>query len=114
MFRTAHSLAALTASALAAFAGAAGAADRPSSTGDAPSMTVRYADLDLQSPEGVSTLYRRLAAAANQVCPTRYTRDLHAQQLSQQCQHAAIERAVRTIDSPMLARVASDHGISND
>ncbi len=114
MFRTAHSLTALTASALAAFAAAAGATDRPATVGDAPSMTVRYADLNLQSPEGVATLYRRLAAAADQVCPTRYTRDLHAQALSQQCQHAAIERAVRTIDSPMLAHVASDHGISND
>ena len=115
MFRTPHSLTALlTASALVAFAGAAGAADRPSTMGDHPSMTVRYADLNLQSPEGVSALYHRLAAAARQVCPTTYTPDLHAQELSQRCQRTAIEQAVRTIGSPMLARVASDHGISND
>jgi UrcA family protein len=114
MFRTAHNLTALTASALAAFASAAGAADRLSPMGDPPAMTVRYADLNLESPEGVSALYHRLTAAARLVCPSAYSPDLHTQQLSQQCQRTAVDRAVRTIGSPMLARVASDHGISND
>lgn len=111
MSRTTHSLTTLAALALASFAAAAGAAP----TGGAPpSMTVRYADLNLRTPEGVASLYRRLTAAASQVCPLAYTPDLHTQELSKQCQHAAIERAVRAIGNPMLARVATDHGISND
>ncbi|HEX4375966.1 MAG TPA: UrcA family protein [Steroidobacteraceae bacterium] len=111
MSRNAHSLTTLAALTLASFAAAAGAA--PSADAP-PSTTVRYADLNLQSPEGVATLYRRLTAAASQVCPLAYTPDLHTQELSKQCQRAAIERAVTAIGNPMLARVATDHGISND
>jgi UrcA family protein len=32
------------------------------------SMTVRYADLDLHNPDGLSTLYRRIVTAATVVC----------------------------------------------
>ena len=33
-----------------------------------PHVTVRFGDLDLSSAEGVSTLYRRIQAAARSVC----------------------------------------------
>jgi UrcA family protein len=35
---------------------------------EAPSVTVRYHDLDLNSPEGVTNLYERIHAAALVVC----------------------------------------------
>jgi UrcA family protein len=35
---------------------------------DAPSVTVRYHDLNLNSPEGVASLYGRIHAAALDVC----------------------------------------------
>ena len=36
--------------------------------GEAPSVTVRYHDLNLDSREGVATLYGRIHAAAEEVC----------------------------------------------
>jgi UrcA family protein len=35
---------------------------------DAPSKTVRYYDLNLNNPEGVASLYRRIHTAAVDVC----------------------------------------------
>jgi len=35
---------------------------------EAPSVTVRYHDLNLNNPEGVASLYRRIQAAAADVC----------------------------------------------
>jgi len=47
------------------FAESAMAAER---VDEAPSVTVRYHDLNLNSPEGVASLYRRIHAAAVNVC----------------------------------------------
>jgi UrcA family protein len=35
---------------------------------EAPSVTVRYHDLNLNSPEGAAALYRRIQTAADDVC----------------------------------------------
>jgi UrcA family protein len=79
-----------------------------------PSRAVRYGDLDLSTTEGSARLYRRLTHAAQQVCPQVQPKDLGDYIRSRDCQVEAIRRAVRDIDSPMLARVANAHGVSND
>ena len=39
------------------------------------SVTVRYHDLNLNSPEGVASLYGRIRRAADQVCHTMQSRE---------------------------------------
>ena len=115
MSRTAHFLTALAASALASVTAAtAGAASLSAPVGDPPSVTVRYADLDLQTAQGVATLYHRLTMAASQVCPQGDAMNLHLLRLSHDCRQAAIQRAIGVIGSPMLARTAIDHGVRNN
>src|SRR5579862_5402357 len=43
---------------------------------EAPSVTVRYDDLNLATDAGANTLYRRISSAAWSVCRADYTRDL--------------------------------------
>ena len=76
---------------------------------DVPSVVVRYADLDLATDHGVRVLYARIAQAASAVCPDVPESDLHALALSRACQQQAIARAVRAVNSPLLAEVDADH-----
>jgi UrcA family protein len=117
MYRIAHSLTLLATVAMAASAtaGAASPFSRVATPANqAPTMTVRFADLNLTTDQGVAALYHRLSYAARQVCPRADLADLNGQQISHDCQAVAIQQAVRSIGSPMLARVAVDHGVSND
>jgi len=111
MSRTAHCLAALAASVIA---GTAGSANLPTAADAPPSMTVRYADLDLHTAQGVATLYHRLTLAARAVCPEPDAHHLENLGVTRKCRQAAVARAVDTIGNPMLARIAVDHGVSND
>jgi UrcA family protein len=70
---------------------------------DSPSVSVRYDDLNLATPVGVDTLYRRISSAARDVCPDIYSRDLHIVLAAQRCQAAAIARAVSQVNNPGLA-----------
>jgi UrcA family protein len=82
-------------------ASVAGFADTPDVY--VPSVKVRYDDLNLATPSGTNTLYRRISAAARDVCPDLYSRDLHVVLAAQHCQAAAIARAVSEVNSPSLA-----------
>jgi UrcA family protein len=95
-------LTALAGSVLATSAHAAGA-ETPAN--EAPSVAVRYDDLDLASEQGALALYRRLEAAARRVCPLEDTRDLGGFMRSRACQSEALARAVRTVNNPQLAAV---------
>lgn len=72
---------------------------------DVPSVTVRYADLDLGSAAGVNTLYHRISNAAKAVCPNPDIRDLNALTAAEHCQDQAIARAVQQVNNPKLAVV---------
>ena len=87
----------LAAGLIAAGTASAGAA------ADVPSATVRYADLNLSTDAGAHTLYRRIAAAAREVCPDGDSRDLSRAAHARACQQEAIERAVRSVGSEHLA-----------
>jgi UrcA family protein len=97
---------------LLAVSAIAGASDPWSE--EPPSVTVRYGDLDLSAPQGRSMLYRRLSHAARQVCPSADARELKATALSNACRTHAVRQAMRTIGGPLMARLASEHGISLD
>jgi len=73
---------------------------------DAPSVKVRYDDLNLATSAGVNVLYRRISAAARQVCPDIYSRDPHVALAAQHCQAAAVAKAVTEVNSPSLAMPA--------
>jgi UrcA family protein len=62
--RPRRSILAVAALLIAAVAPSAFAAD----SSDAPSRTVRFGDLNLNTEEGVRTLYRRIQGAAGRVC----------------------------------------------
>ena len=101
---TAASPAKIALLALAGLAGviAAGAASANSDR-DVPSIVVKYSDQSLATDAGVTDLYRRITAAARQVCPTASIRDLVGIQQSEQCRNQAVARAIHKIDNSRLA-----------
>jgi UrcA family protein len=70
---------------------------------DVRSVSVRYDDLNLSTTAGVDTLYRRISAAARDVCPDIYSRDIDTVAAAQRCQTAAISKAVSQVKNPSLA-----------
>ncbi|MGA2191309.1 MAG: UrcA family protein [Steroidobacteraceae bacterium] len=71
----------------------------------APSLVVKYDAQSLATENGARTLYRRLAAAARQVCPEESGRDLSRLAAARQCQEESIARAVRQIHNPRLVKI---------
>jgi UrcA family protein len=69
----------------------------------APSVTVRFHDLNLNSPEGVASLYARIRGAAEQVCRTLESRDLMRKSQSQDCFNHAVADAVKAVHSAPLS-----------
>ena len=67
-------------------------------------VAVRYGDLNLTHEEGARTLLMRLDHAATQVCGGRPSIvDLRAWGAYEACRKAAMDRAVLTVQSPLLA-----------
>lgn len=67
-------------------------------------VTVRFAELDLQKPAGISELYRRIKAAASQACygaGSSFGRVDYAE--FQRCREAAVANAIRDLDNGPLA-----------
>jgi UrcA family protein len=93
-------LATLAAACLAVASTAVQAAEK--SRDSEPVKAVQFGDLNLASPQGVERLYRRIAAAAQQVCDTRQGRSLTAQALDSICTKQSIARAVVAVGQPAL------------
>jgi len=62
--------------------------------GEARSVTVRTADLDLSGPAGRAALTRRISYAAHVVCGRPDERDLVASRLAKTCHADALEGAM--------------------
>jgi len=75
----------------------------------APSVTVRYDDLNLATPVGVEILYRRISSAARAVCPDVHSRELVVVSAGERCQANAVAEAVRQVNNPQLAVVHASH-----
>src|SRR5260370_30889255 len=70
---------------------------------EAPSVTVRYDDLDLATAAGANTLYHRISGAARAVCRHEYTHDLRVIAGIESCRANAIAKAVHEVNNPQLA-----------
>lgn len=69
----------------------------------APSVTVRYHDLNLNSPEGIASLYRRIRGAAGEVCHSLESRDLSRKAVWDQCYNHAVANAVKAVHNETLS-----------
>jgi UrcA family protein len=73
------------------------------SDGDAPSVAVRYGDLNLTSQEGIASLYRRIGNAAAVVCSALDGRDPMRETLWHDCYNHAVANAVHTVHNETLS-----------
>jgi UrcA family protein len=72
---------------------------------DARTTVVKYADLDLSTPQGATSLYNRIRFASETVCPPSDHGDLAAIARSQKCLKQAIAGAVAKVNQPTLSAV---------
>src|SRR5215472_14978755 len=84
--------------------GAAGGVQ--AATADTPTRTVRYSDLNLSTRQGALALYGRIVAAAHQVCEAGNMLNPDSMAAARVCRDEAIAKAIRDVDSPMLASVS--------
>jgi UrcA family protein len=78
---------------------------------DLPSRRVSYADLDISKPAGAKVLYRRIEAAAEQVCGNEGRRNLSAMTRDRACIDEAVATAVARVNSVALRDLHSTHTI---
>ena len=71
-------------------------------TDDAYSITVQFADLDLNREAGIAELYLRINGAARRVCAQQANDQLVAEQNYAGCVKRAVSTAVARIDRPLL------------
>ena len=69
----------------------------------APSVTVRYHDLNLNTPAGAASLYARIRRAANEVCHPLESRDLERKQYWDECFNHAVADAVKQVHNRTLS-----------
>src|SRR5271170_4093158 len=72
---------------------------------DAPSVIVKYGDLNVSSPQGAAALYGRIRVAAEAVCPHLDHGDLLSKTHMNVCVNKAIAGAVTKVDQPALFAV---------
>jgi UrcA family protein len=75
-----------------------------SATPEVRSVTVSYRDLDLSTPHGAKVLYRRIQAAAREVCGYRGA-GLLEQSVWEGCYRNAIANAVGKVNNPLVTAV---------
>jgi UrcA family protein len=67
-----------------------------------PSEVVKFPELNLNSPAGVATLYKRIHSAALRVCSAGSTDALSRQHAYKECAQDAETRAVSKVNAPAL------------
>ena len=81
----------------------AGTAGASTARIDAPSMVVQYSAAALATDSGTRALYRRLALAAEQVCPLQTTNMHFLSEVVLKCRQEALTAAVGKIHNQRLA-----------
>jgi UrcA family protein len=69
---------------------------------DALSVTLQYRNTDLDSPQGVATLYRRIRGAATSVCRPFESSLLEGKVVWKECYSHAVANAVTSIHNETL------------
>lgn len=81
----------------------------PAGAADARSITVKFGDLNVSSPEGAAALYARIRSAAKTVCsPAESSADPFRTEFSA-CVHKAIADAVTKVNRMELYTVYNQH-----
>lgn len=88
-----------------AVATAAAAAPGLEHAGEAKSVSVRTADLNLQSTAGVEALYGRLRSAAREVCEGLESRSASTQVAHRECLRTAMDGAVLSAKNDALTKL---------
>jgi UrcA family protein len=70
-----------------------------------PTKTVQFGDLDISKPEGAKVLYRRIQAAAHQVCPASAPYGLREWGMQHDCINKAIDGAIKNVNSVALTQL---------
>ena len=80
---------------------------------DAPQVHVTYADLNVGTTAGAMRLYRRIRAAADQVCGVPGTWELARVGQIKACAARAVADAVAAVNAPALTAVyKADRGVA--
>ena len=69
---------------------------------DVPSLTVQFADLDLDHKAGIVMLFQRIKGAAQRVCVDKAGATLVAKKTYAGCVELAVATTVALIDRPLL------------
>ena len=67
-------------------------------------LTVQFGDLNLNNPQGVNALFKRIKNAAESVCNHFEGRTLLEKRLYSDCVETALSTAVTHVDRPVLSR----------
>ena len=86
------------------------AAQAAAPTDEPYSITVQFADLDLDRKAGIAKLYFRIKAAAQRVCDQQANERLVAKQTYAVCVERAVSAAVARINRPMLSDYVAQRG----
>jgi UrcA family protein len=97
-----------TAIAAACMTSFAADATEPASTDEVLKKVVNYGDLNLDRPEGIAALYRRVSNAAARVCAPFESRELSQLSAWRTCVNGSISRAVAKINLASLTAYADD------
>jgi UrcA family protein len=82
-------------------------------SGDTPQVTVRFADLDISTSQGSVRLYRRIHAAAEDVCSRMYYSVDSYGRHKNACLKKVVADAVTKVNEPALSAVfASSYGVA--
>ena len=76
---------------------------------EAPARTVRYADLNVNTPAGAAVLYQRIRYAAEQVCGDVNARQLKEAMAAKACVAQAVDAGVRAVNNVQLTREYNAH-----
>jgi UrcA family protein len=74
------------------------------------SVTVQFADLDLDRKPGIEKLYFRIKSAAKRVCDTQANERLVPRQSYDACVERAVSTAVARINRPLLTDYVAQRG----
>ena len=69
---------------------------------DVPSKVVKFNDLDITTPDGAQVLYKRIRAAARDVCELSTGTDPILRIAIKGCIDKAVDKAVKDVNAPML------------
>jgi UrcA family protein len=72
---------------------------------DVLQVQVKFADLNINTPDGAAVLYHRIRVAAGQVCTFPGNQDLTVLAKTQACTNQAVAHAVATVNNPTLTGI---------